>query len=155
KPELGRLPVPEDGDDVALISDQLWTTWFGRDPSVIGRTYFVSDSVKTIIGVMPPEFTFPSDNTKLWVPTDVRLQDVRPGQLGNSLIARMKDGVTREQLANELTHLAKQLPARFGGPPSYARMIDRFHALVDPLKDRVVGPTVSTSLWVLLGAVTV
>src|SRR5688500_8842393 len=37
KPQLGRVPVPEDGDDVILISDRLWSSWFGRDPSVIGK----------------------------------------------------------------------------------------------------------------------
>ena len=46
-----------------VISDQLWSSWFGRDPSVIGKSYFVSDSMKQIIGVMPPEFSFPSDET--------------------------------------------------------------------------------------------
>ena len=155
RPVLGRLPVPEDGDDVVLISDQMFTSWFGRDPSVIGKSYFVSDSMKTVIGVMPRDFGFPSDNTMLWVPTDIRLQDVRPGQGGPPLIARMKPGVTREQLATELTQLSKQLPARFGGTPAYARMIQQHRALVDPLRERMIGPVVRTSLFVLLGAVAV
>ena len=67
----------------------------------------------------------------------------------------MKEGVTREQLATELTQLSKELPARFGGPPSYAKTMEQHRALVDPLLDRVVGPVVRTSLWVLLGAVAV
>src|SRR5688572_18455080 len=99
RPKLGRLPVPEDGDDVVLISDQLWNNWFGRDPSVIGKSYFVSDSMKTIIGVMPAEFTFPSDRTMLWVASPILLEQIRPGQLGPAPIARMKAGVTHEQLA--------------------------------------------------------
>ncbi|MGE5815803.1 MAG: ABC transporter permease, partial [Acidobacteriota bacterium] len=37
RPQLGRLPVAEDGDRVALISDRLWTSWFGRDPAVVGK----------------------------------------------------------------------------------------------------------------------
>ena len=37
-----------------MISDQLWSSWFGRDPSVIGKSYFVSDSMKQVIGIMPP-----------------------------------------------------------------------------------------------------
>src|SRR3954470_21399525 len=45
RPQLGRLPRPEDRDDAVLISDQLWSTWFNRDPSVIGKWYFVSDSL--------------------------------------------------------------------------------------------------------------
>ena len=153
RPRLGRLPVPEDGDDVVLISDELWSSWFGRDPSVIGKSYFVSDTMKQVIGVMPPEFKFPNDRTMLWVATPILPEDVRPGQFGAPIIARMKAGVTREQLAAELTALSKQLPARFGGSPAYARIIEQHRALVDDLHDRVVGPTARTSLWVLLGAV--
>ncbi|HUF51950.1 MAG TPA: permease prefix domain 1-containing protein, partial [Longimicrobiales bacterium] len=54
RPRLGRLPVAGEGNSVVVISDQLWSTWFGRDSSVIGRTYFVADGMKQIIGVMPP-----------------------------------------------------------------------------------------------------
>jgi putative ABC transport system permease protein len=153
KPQLGRLPRTEDGDDVVLISDKLWTTWFGRDPSVIGKSYFVSDSMKQVIGVMPPEFHFPSDETLLWVATPVLPEQIRPGQFGAPVIARMKAGVTHEQLAAELTGLSKQLPARFGGSPAYARIIAQHRALVDDLHERFVGSTARTSLWVLLGAV--
>src|SRR6185295_17381539 len=91
----------------------------------------------------------------LWVAGESRLDQVQPGQLGLPIIARMKEGVTREQLATELTALSKQLPQRFGGPASYARLIQQHRAVVDPLLDRIVGPTVNTSLWVLLGAVSV
>jgi len=153
RPQLGRLPVPEDGDRVAVISDKLWSTWFGRDRSVIGKSYFVSDTIRQIIGVMPPEFQIPSDQTMLWVATPIRLEDVRPGQGGMTMVARMKPGVTREQLAAELTRLSKELPARFGGPPAYTRLIDQHRAVVAPVLDRIVGPTARRSLWVLLGAV--
>ena len=155
RPQLGRLPVPEDGDDVVVISDQLWSSWFGRDPAVIGKSYFVSDSTKRVIGVMPPGFQFPNDRTMLWVATPILLERVEPGQFGAPVIARMKDGVTREQLAAELTTLSKQLPARFGGSPGYARIVAQHRAVVDDLRERLVGRTARTSLWVLLGAVSV
>ena len=155
RPQLGRLPVPEDGDDVVLISDQLWSSWFGRDPSVIGKSYFVSDSMKQVIGVMPPEFQFPGERTMLWVATPILLEDVTPGQFGAPVIARMKPGVTHEQLAAELTTLSKQLPTRFGGSPGYARIIEQHRAVVVDLQQTLVGPVARTSLWVLLGAVSV
>jgi putative ABC transport system permease protein len=155
KPQMGRLPLPEDADRVVVISDQLWSRWFGRDPGVIGKRYFVSGEMREVIGIMPAAFQFPSDDTLLWVPFEIRAADVRPGQLGAPLVARMKRGVTREQLAAELTRLSKELPGRFGGPPSYARIIEQHSAIVDPLLDRLVGPTATTSLWVLLGAVSV
>jgi predicted permease len=156
RPQLGRLPRSEDGDDAVLISDELWSSWFGRDPSVVGRSYFVSDTMKQIIGVMPREFRFPSDNTMLWVAGEVRLDQVNPGALGTPTVARVKAGVTHEQLAEELTRLAKQMPDRFGGSPAYARMLlGQYRSLVSPLLERMVGPTVTTSLWVLLGAVAI
>jgi predicted permease len=153
RPQLGRLPVDEDDDNVVVISDQLWNSWFSRDPSVIGKSYFVSDSLKQIIGVMPADFWFP-DSTMLWIANPIRLADVRPGQGGGlPIIARLKPGVTTEQAAAELTRLSKQLPARFGGPPPYARMIEQHRALVRPMLDDVVGSVARRSLWVLLGAV--
>ena len=155
RPQLGRLPVPEDGDDVVLISDQLWGSWFGRDRSVVGKSYFVNDSIKTIIGVMPPQFQFPAEETMLWIASPIRPEDVRAGQRGMLMVARIKQGVTREQVAAELTRLSKELPARFGGTPAYARTIGQHRAIVDPLVARMVGPTASRSLWVLLGAVAV
>jgi hypothetical protein len=33
-PQLGRVPIKEDEDRVAVISDRLWRTWFGSDPSL-------------------------------------------------------------------------------------------------------------------------
>jgi predicted permease len=156
RPQEGRLPAAEDGDRVVVISDQLWTNWFARDRSVLGKRYFVSGQMREVIGIMPPGFIFPSDDTLLWVASaEVRPAEIRPGQLGAPLIARMKPGVTRDQLAAELTRLSKELPARFGGPPTYARFIGQHQAVVDPVLDRLVGPTATTSLWVLLGAVAV
>ena len=155
RPQLGRLPVPDDADRVALISDRLWSTWFGRDPAVVGKTYFIAGAMRQVIGVMPPEFSFPSEDTLLWVAGEVRPAEIRPGQFGAPVVARMKPGVTREQLGVELTRLSKELPARFGGSPTYARIIEQHSAVVEPMLDRLVGPTASTSLWVLLGAVTV
>ena len=155
QPQAGRLPRDEDSDDVVVISDRLWTTWFGRDPSVIGKWYFVSDSMKQVIGIMPPNFQFPSEETMLWVASPIQATNVQPGQLGPPLIARLKAGVTHEQAASELTRLTKQLPARFGGNANYAKRIDQQSAVVDPLLDMMVGRTARTSLWVLLGAVSV
>jgi putative ABC transport system permease protein len=155
RPQMGRLPAAEDEDRVVLISDRLWTSWFNRDPAVIGKSYFVSGEMREVIGIMPPEFAFPSEDTLLWVAGEVRPAQVRPGQLGPPLIARMKPGTTREQLAAELTRLSKELPARFGGPPNYARIIEQHTAVVEPMLERLVGPTVTTSLWVLLAAVLV
>jgi predicted permease len=155
KPIRGRLPNPDEVDRVVVISHQLWQAWFNGDESVVGKSYFVSDRMREVIGIMPPEFRFPADNTMLWLTGEPRIAQVQPGNLGMNIVARMKPGVTHEQLAADLTRLSKELPARFGGPPPYARFMEQHRALVDPILGRIVGTTVSTSLWVLLGAVAV
>jgi predicted permease len=155
RPVLGRVPTAEDGPNVVVISDRLWHGWFGGDSAVIGKTYFVSGTMRQIIGIMPPEFQFPSDETLLWVAGEVTLADVNPGNLGAPVVARMKPGVTQEQLAAELTQISKGLPERFGGSPNYARLIGQHTAVVEPLIDRLIGPTLRTSLLVLLGAVAI
>jgi len=155
RPQLGRLPVPEDEDDVVVISDQLWSSWFSRDPSVIGKSYFVNDSLKQIIGVMPAEFDFPVGEAMLWIAYPLRAEDVEPDDGGLGMVARIKRGVTREQVAAELTRVSKEIPARFGGTPAYARVVERHRAIVVPLLERVMGPNARRPLWVLLGAVAV
>jgi predicted permease len=155
RPALGRLPVTADGNRTVVISDQLWSTWFGRDPSVIGKWFFVSDSMKEVIAVMPPDFHFPSDKTMLWISGEVHPANVRPGNFGTTIVARLANGATREQLATELTSLSKELPGRFGGSAAYANIIGKHKTIVTPLVDALLGPTVKRSLLVLLGAVAV
>lgn len=155
RPQLGRLPVPEDGNRAMMISDQLWSSWFGRDSAVIGKSFFAWDSTRQVIGVMPAGFDFPAENTMLWVSGEILPEDVRVGQFGGAVIMRMKAGVTREDLATELTRIAKEVPARFGGTAGFQRIVDNFQAVVDPVLERMVGPTIRTSLWVLLAAVSV
>ncbi len=152
KPILGRLPAPEDESRVAVISYALWTSWFGRDSSVIGQSYFMSGAMRTVIGIMGPEFKFPDDGTLLWIASEIRPEDITPGEFGSGLVGRMAPGATPEAVAAELTTLARRLPERFGGPPSFARMIAQHRAVVRPLEEQLLGP-VSRPLWVLLGAV--
>ncbi len=151
-PILGRLPVAEDEERVAVISYALWTSWFGRDSSVIGRSYFMSGGMRTVIGIMGPAFKFPDDGTLLWISSQIRPAGIEPGGFGSGLVGRMAPGVTPEALAADLTALARQLPERFGGPPSFARMIAQHRAVVRPLETQLLG-AVSRPLWVLLGAV--
>ena len=151
QPQLGRLPVPADETRVVVISDALWRSWFGADPSVVGRAYDVSGERRTVIGVMRPEFQFPNDGALLWLVGDVKAEGLRPGRFGNNLVARMAPGTDVDAVAAELTALARGLPARFGGSPGYARLIEKHRAVVRPLLDELLGPA-ARSLWILFAA---
>jgi predicted permease len=62
RPQLGRaIDEADDGapgsGPVAVISDGFWTSHFGRNANVIGKTVLVNTVPLTIVGVAPKEFT--------------------------------------------------------------------------------------------------
>jgi predicted permease len=152
-PELGRLPTPEEGALAAVISHRLWESWFGRDTSVIGRSYFMAGSMRTVVGVMPPDFDFPSEDVALWFPRplDGPGAEISPGQFGLSLVARVRPGVEPEALIAQLDVIADRLPEQYGGSPAYTEIIERFTPRVVPLKEDLFGSFVGP-LWIFLGA---
>src|SRR5262245_3297531 len=46
-------------DNVAILTNDLWQTRFGADPAVIGKRVLLNGESVEVIGVMPPQFTFP------------------------------------------------------------------------------------------------
>lgn len=100
---VGRLPSPEDDPfQVAVISHALWTSWFGADSSVIGRSYEMSGQLRTVIGVMEPDFRFPDERVSLWIHAMLGDEaDITPGNFGFNLVGRMTDGTGHEGLAAE------------------------------------------------------
>lgn len=151
-PMLGRLPHSDD-ENVVVISHTLWTTWFGADPRVLGRSVFTLGNDRTVIGVMGPDFWFPTPDVLLWVPGEIRAEDISPGRFGMPLVARVAPGVEPGAVAEELTTLARRLPERFGGSANYAQMMQEQHrAVVRPVYDQLFGG-VQGPLWVLLAAV--
>ncbi len=90
-PELGRLPASDDFGSV-LLSHALWQSRFNGDRGAIGKPLRVGDRVFTIAGVMPPDFSFPVRNVRLWMPLapdDPVVQATSKVQV----IARLKTGV--------------------------------------------------------------
>jgi predicted permease len=134
---LGRTLTAADdqvagGHPVVVLSHKWWEKRFGSDPGVIGKTITIGQTVYTIIGVTPKEFfgTTVGQAPSLWVPLamEEKLPQGRQGrnaQLVQSLylIARLKDGVTREQAGTEVNLLFKQILHEFAGAqPSAERL---------------------------------
>jgi putative ABC transport system permease protein len=59
----------EGSDNVVVISHDLWLSYFGGDPDVVGKGLKLSTSMPEIIGVMPAGFSFPRAGTQLWFTT--------------------------------------------------------------------------------------
>ncbi len=153
-PILGRLPTLEEGQSTAVISHDLWTTWFGSDTTVIGRSYEMIGEVRTIVGVMGPEFAFPSEGVVLWVPREILAEDLTPGRFGIQLVGRMTPEADLASLAGELSELARRLPELYGGSPRYAEMISQHIPIVRSLEERLFGD-IAPALWILMGSVAV
>ena len=157
QPAIGRLPTKEDdaaGAQVALISDSVWRNWFKSSPDVIGKTIEVSNTMRTVIGVMRPDFRFPDANFSVWLRAGIADETkIVPGRLQFQFLARMKPGVRPDEVAAQLAPIAKRLPERWAGNgPRYLQLIEHHRPVVRPLRDQVVGE-VARPLWILLGTV--
>lgn len=100
--------------NVSVISYKLWRTRFGGDPHIVGRNLAFAAGGNTIIGVMPPSFSFP-DQTDLWTPREFgEFFKTKARQYPNQhVIARLNEGVSWQQAQTEMDTTAKRLAAEY------------------------------------------
>jgi len=124
QPVLGRVFTPQEDEahqPVAVISDSLWLSRYHRDPHILGTAIVLDRRAYSIIGVMPSSFEFPLragrlDQAQLWVPmslTPDELSDENAGHWGYNLVARLRDGVTVPQAAQDANRVAQQVMREF------------------------------------------
>lgn len=138
-------------DQAVVISHDLWQTRFGGDPAVIGKTVTLTDRVYTIVGVMPPGFSYPAQ-TVVWVP-------FAPGPAGRApeerrsqyvrVVARLAPGVSIDQADAELDRISVQMAPKY---PLLRQLEHPQEASVLPLHDIIVGDA-RRPLLILFGAV--
>jgi putative ABC transport system permease protein len=120
RPIIGRVFTQEEEDahqPLAVISYALWRSRYQRDPDVLGSAIVLDRRPYSIIGVMPRSFQFPLedgqlDQAQLWVPlslTPDELSEQRAGFWGYQMVARLKDGVTFSQAAQDADRVARQV----------------------------------------------
>ncbi|HEV7890019.1 MAG TPA: ABC transporter permease [Pyrinomonadaceae bacterium] len=147
----------EGGPGVIVISDGLWRRRFGADPNVVGREVKMglSGRAATVIGVMPPGFKFPPDESEaLDYYTPFVAQNAKPnadsmknrGSVFIPTVAKLRDDATVEQAAAEVETIANRLAAEYPATSANRR------ARVVRLHEDLVGQ-VRPALLVLLGAV--
>ena len=120
RPSLGRPFEQHDelggADPVVILSHRLWQRRFGADPDVIGSIVRLEDLDRTVVGVMSPRFAFPDAQTQFWVPFVVAAPEAG-GRRRVPVLARVKDGVTREAAAAEVNVLLAGLGVGNVPPP--------------------------------------
>ena len=107
---LSDAAAPDD-DRAAIVSDRLWRASLQADPAIVGQSITIDGVPRTVVGVLPPDFTFRMVIPRLGAlpDADVFLPHRWAGDTGGSaslsLLGRMKPGVTRERAEAELTAL--------------------------------------------------
>jgi predicted permease len=117
--EMGRTfqgGEDQPGKDASVVlSYSLWQRQFRGDPDIVGHAILLDGVSREVVGVMPPEFHFPSRKTELWVP--LHLEPRKTGDYWGSsympILARLRPGATIEQARVELASLRPQILAAY------------------------------------------
>ena len=150
-PVLGRdFEAADDrpgAERVVILSDQVWKQRYAGDPNIVGRGIRVNGQPHTVIGIMPPRFAFPI-NHKLWIPLAPAAENTPRSERAMQAFARMKPGVTIEQVRADLGGISKRLAEQ------YPVDNEGWDVLVRPLEAWMLPTEVSIILTAMMGAVT-
>lgn len=158
-----------DGHRTAVLTHESWRRRFGSDETTIGRTVKLGPETRTVIGVLPPGFVFPSASLRRLNALTGRAEYATvaappsPGtnsKMSNAIIrggyamdavVRMKRGITRKQAQAELDVIATAVRAsRPQDDP--AVVLDDLRSLLFPTGRKILALLlVSASLVLLIG----
>lgn len=160
-PLLGRTFTAQeerpDASPVLVISQSLWQSAFGGDPSVLGQTVVIEDKSYTVVGVMPSEdrdlgsLLFAGHRSDFWVPLvlDPTTFDAKAfGMHGVFVVGRLADGADAERADLGLTQALRRAEQTYAAASDPSRR----DVVALPLHDRAAGDT-STVLLLLMSAV--
>jgi putative ABC transport system permease protein len=143
--EVGHTRIRIDSPEV-VIGRRVINEILGRNASEpVGVFLSVSDKAHSIGGVVPSDFAFPDDEIGLWLPSAVLRAGTKSEDSGYSkIIARLKSGVTLEQLRDDANRVRLELN------PKSREMVS-----VAVLGESVVGGMRTLLIAVLVGALLV
>lgn len=141
------------GDDASgaeaasVLSYALWQD-LGADPAIVGRQLRLGGANRTVIGVMPKDFWYPSPTTRVWnsTPLDPRNRSGR-----YSLIGRAAEGASIAHMDGPLRAIADALGRQYRYPAQWDKTKSPF---ITPVREYVVGK-VSPSVKATLAAMAV
>ena len=130
-----------------VLSYPAWRKYFNSDRSVIGKTINLSGKIHTVVGVMPPSFSFPSRQVDVWLPPSSPVSTAGKGSVGMMIaVGRLRSGVSTREAEAELNVIAERLGWQ-------SVMGEKLELRVASLQQQTAGPVTRKVLWILLGAV--
>lgn len=113
-PLIGRTPAEADSapgaPGVAVLGYKFWMKQFGGDPSVLGRSMRLNDTVRTVIGIMPPRFMW--RGADVYLPIVFHRGEFLEGVHYVHLLGRLKPGVTEALAETDLRPIIADLKQR-------------------------------------------
>ncbi len=121
------------GSRRVVLSNNLWRSSFGRDPSIVGSTVQLVGEPYEVVGIAPEGFEDPiAGAVDVWAPYGLG-RDTDPENNSLSVIGRLRKGVTLEQAREELKGLSRSMRERW--PGVRLNVVDAV-----PLRDDLVAP---------------
>jgi putative ABC transport system permease protein len=155
RPLVGRTFLPDEDRvmpaSVAVLSYGLWQRRFGGDGAIVGRTIPFNGIPRTVVGVMPQYFDYPTAHVDVWLPM-ARFNSDSLGDRANHylfVVGRLRRGVPVARAVSEATTVTRRLMR------DYADKYDPNAPLVPvvtPASEVLVGAT-RPYVWMLFGAV--
>ena len=134
-------------DRVVVLGHALWTTRFGADAAIVGRTIVVDGEPNTVVGVLPEGLAVPGlELVELWRPLHIDPLDPESRSWrGFQALARVADGAQLETVRGEVASLYAGLASEHEdvGPEWAVEVLG--------LRDHIVGD-VRPTLLLFLGA---
>jgi putative ABC transport system permease protein len=96
---------------VVMLSHELWQSRFGADANIVGRVVTLNGVSRTVAGVMPSGFHFPTRTAQVWIPIVMDTRNINQywGAGGFWAVARMRDGVSVNQAQADLRAILPQV----------------------------------------------
>jgi putative ABC transport system permease protein len=149
RPMLGRGFSAEDqrfgAVPVALLGYGSWKQFLGGTTDLSSKKLRIDDRVFSIIGVLPPRFSFPPA-AEIWVPREIYVRYPSRTAHNWQVIGRLRDGTSIAEARAELQTIATRLKQQYGQD---TMMIS---VAIAPLLQAMT-TDVRPALWILLGAV--
>jgi hypothetical protein len=137
-----------------VLSHGFWQRQFGGDPRAIGRSVLLGSRLFTIVGIMPPAFTYPDRPRcvgpivpaveRFPIPGEPNFVDNRDVSVLLA-VGRLKAGVPIEAAQSDVDGIVRDLAVEYG-------RTGRTASTLAPLVDDAIG-SARIRLWALLAAV--
>ena len=142
-PLLGRTISEDDGrpgaPPVFVMNYRLWQREFGGDPYILGKTFILRGTPRTLVGIMPARFN--AFGASLWIP-------MRSDEASGLLIGRLKPGVSAQAAGAELNAIAHRLQKE----NPHGTLPEHFTIVCQTMRDSLIRAFKKT-LYALLAAV--